>query len=262
MHHFFVERELITDEGILLTDSNYNHAVNVLRLREGERIIISDPDGVDYMCSVEEICREARGGTGPYLRAAVGEICEENHELPAEVVLFQCLPKSDKMELIIQKAVELGVTAVVPVNSKNCVMKLDEKKADNKLRRWQTIAENAAKQSKRSRIPEVHAPVGFREALDMCAGFDVRLIPYEEENCLTTMCEAIISFIPGRKIAVFIGPEGGFDPMEISMARRHDVIPVSLGKRILRTETAAIAILSLIMIRLEIAAEQDLFSEE
>lgn len=262
MHHFFVEKELITENGILLTESNYNHAVNVLRLREGERIIISDPDGVDYMCSVEEICRDTKGATGPYLRAAVGEVCEENHELPAEVVLFQCLPKSDKMELIIQKAVELGVSGIVPVNSKNCVMKLDEKKADNKLRRWQTIAESAAKQSKRSRIPEVHAPVSFREALDMCAGYDVRLIPYEEENGLTTMCEAIISFIPGRKIAVFIGPEGGFDPLEVSMARRHGVVPVSLGKRILRTETAAIAILSLIMIRLEIAAEQDLIIEE
>ncbi len=262
MHHFFVEKELITENGILLTESNYNHAVNVLRLREGERIIISDPDGVDYMCSVEEICRDAKGTTGPYLRATVGEVCEENHELPAEVVLFQCLPKSDKMELIIQKAVELGVSGIVPVNSKNCVMKLDEKKADNKLRRWQTIAESAAKQSKRSRIPEVHAPVSFREALDMCAGYDVRLIPYEEENGLTTMCEAIISFIPGRKIAVFIGPEGGFDPLEVSMARRHGVVPVSLGKRILRTETAAIAILSLIMIRLEIAAEQDLIIEE
>lgn len=268
MHHFFVEKPNFTDDSVFLTDDNYNHAVNVLRLEEGERIIISDPDGVDYMCSVAEICRP--GGTSSFserfgdawLRAAIGEICEENHELPAEVVLFQCLPKADKMELIIQKAVELGVTKIVPVQSKNCVVKLDEKKADSKIRRWQAIAESAAKQSKRSVIPEVLSPVNWKEALGLSAGFDVRMIPYEEENGLTSMCEAIISLLPGTKIAVYIGPEGGFDPLEVSMARRHGVVPVSLGKRILRTETAAIAVLSMIMIRLEIAADQNIMLSE
>ncbi len=274
MHHFFVSKEDFSGDSIFLTDENYNHAVNVLRLREGERILISDPDGVDYMCSVAEICRGG-GDTAnarypepctafgdAWLRAVIGEECTENHELPAEVVLFQCLPKADKMELIIQKAVELGVTAIVPVQSKNCVVKLDDKKTDAKIRRWQAIAESAAKQSKRSVIPVVHAPVNWKEALEMSTGFNVRMIPYEEENGLTSMCEAIISLLPGRRIAVYIGPEGGFDPMEVSMARRHGVVPVSLGRRILRTETAAIAVLSMIMIRLEIAADQDIMLEE
>ena len=253
MHHFFVEKENFTGDSIFLTDDNYNHAVNVLRLKEGERILISDPDGVDYICSVTEINRDDR-----QMRAVIGETCEDNHELPAQVVLFQCLPKADKMELIIQKAVELGVTAVVPVQSRNCVVRLDDRKADAKIRRWQAIAESAAKQSKRSVIPKVHMPVNWKEALEMSDGYDVRMIPYEAENGLTSMCEAIISLLPGRRIAVYIGSEGGFDPLEVSMARRHGVVPVSLGRRILRTETAAIAVLSMIMIRLEIAADQDI----
>ena len=259
MHHFFVETENITDDGIFLTGDNYNHAVNVLRLKEGERILISDPEGVDYFCSVAEIVREV---ADPRLRAVIGEVSEENHELPAEVVLFQCLPKADKMELIIQKAVELGVTTIVPVVSKNCVVKLDDKKADSKQKRWQAIAESAAKQSKRSRIPAVEMPVSFRQAVEMLERFDVAMIPYEDEKGLTGLCEAIISFVPGRRIGAIIGPEGGFDPLEVSMAKRHGIVPVSLGKRILRTETAAIAMLSLIMIRLEIAAESGLLMEE
>ena len=267
MHHFFADKENFREDSIFLTDENYNHAVNVLRLEEGERILISDPDGIDYLCSVAEIRRPGEQDHNDtfgdaWLRAVIGEVCEENHELPAEVVLFQCLPKADKMELIIQKAVELGVAAVVPVQSKNCVVKLDDRKADSKIRRWQAIAESAAKQSKRSVIPVVHAPVNWKEAIEMSAGFDVRMIPYEAENGLTSMCEAIISLLPGRKIAVYIGPEGGFDPLEVSMARRHGVVPVSLGRRILRTETAAIAALSMIMIRLEIAADQQIMLEE
>ena len=262
MHHFFAELEDFREDSILLTGENYNHAVNVLRLKEGERILVSGPDGTDHLCSVAEISRGSGEGEEPWLRALIGETCGENHELPAEVVLFQCLPKSDKMELIIQKAVELGVTAVVPVISRNCVVKLDDKKAEGKLRRWQAIAESAAKQSKRSIVPQILAPVSIRDAVEMLEEYDVRMIPYENENGLTSLCEAIISFVPGRRIAVMIGPEGGFDPMEVSMAKRHGVVPVSLGKRILRTETAAVAVLSLIMIRLEIASEQGLLMEE
>ena len=262
MHHFFAELEDFREDSILLTGENYNHAVNVLRLKEGERILVSGPDGTDHLCSVAEISRGSGEGEGPWLRALIGETCGENHELTAEVVLFQCLPKADKMELIIQKAVELGVTAVVPVISRNCVVKLDDKKAEGKLRRWQAIAESAAKQSKRSIVPQILAPVSIRDAVEMLEEYDVRMIPYENENGLTSLCEAIISFVPGRRIAVMIGPEGGFDPMEVSMAKRHGVVPVSLGKRILRTETAAVAVLSLIMIRLEIASEQGLLMEE
>ncbi len=254
MHHFFVGKENISGESIFIDDSqDYNHAVRVLRLGVGEKILVSDPEGTDYLCVVGEICESGKDGTD-CLKLQIEERLEENHELPARIVLFQCLPKSEKMELIIQKAVELGVSVIVPVRSKNCVVKLDEKKSASKTKRWQAIAESAAKQSKRSIIPEVREPVSFKEAVEMCENCDLGIIPYENEAGMTGTCEAIVNFIPGRSIGVIIGPEGGFDPLEVSMARRHGIVPVSLGKRILRVETAAIAVLSLIMVRLEIAA--------
>lgn len=263
MYHFFADKNNISDTEIFITGEDFNHAVNVLRLKAGERVMISDPSGRDYMCSVGDVLRASgpEGAGEDCLKLLIEEICEENHELPAEIVLFQCLPKSDKMELIIQKAVELGVTRIVPVASKNCIVKLDDKKAASRVKRWQAIAESAAKQSKRSIIPEVSELLSFKQAIDSCEDFDVKLIPYEDEHGLTATCEAIVSLLPGRRIAVFIGPEGGFDPLEVSMAKRHDIVPVSLGKRILRTETAAIAVLSLIMIRLEIASGMDLGEE-
>ena len=258
MHHFFVEKENFTDGRVCISGEDYNHAVNVLRLNTGERVLISDHEGRDFICLVEEkeeTDRESR------LWLKIEREAEENHELPAKVVLFQCLPKSDKLELIIQKAVELGVSGIVPVASKNCVVKLDDKKASSKLKRWRTIAESAAKQSMRSLVPAIHEPVSFKEAVELMEDYDVRLIPYENEKGIDSICEAIVNFVPGRSIAVIIGPEGGFDRLEVSMAERHGIMPVSLGKRILRTETAAISILSLIMIRLEIAAGMDLEAE-
>lgn len=259
MHHFFVDKDNISGSSVILDDhDDYNHAVRVLRLKKGEKIIVSDNEGVDYICIVDEI-DDAAGGER--LKLVIDEVMSENHELPSKVVLFQCLPKSEKTELIIQKAVELGVSDIVPVISKNCVVKLDDKKAVSKTKRWQLIAENAAKQSKRSIIPTVHEPVNFRQAAELAEGCDVRIMPYENEDGLIGTCEAIVSFIPGRSIGVFVGPEGGFDPLEVSMAKRHGIRPISLGKRILRTETAAIAILSLVMIRLEIASGMELEEE-
>ncbi len=256
MHHFFADKENISDDLIIIDDKDdYNHAVRVLRLKKGERIIVSDEDGADYICIVDET-------DGESLRLVIEERTEGNHELPSKVSLFQCLTKSDKMELIIQKAVELGVSDIVPVLAKNCVLKLDDKNTSSKLKRWQLIAENAAKQSKRSIIPTVHEPVNFKEAVELCERHSVSLIPYENESGMTGTCEAIVSLIPGNSIGVIIGPEGGFDPLEIAMARRHGISSISLGKRILRAETAAIAVLSLIMIRLEIAESLDLTVEE
>lgn len=249
MYHFFAKENSINGNEISIEGSDYNHAVNVLRLKKGERIMISDESGTDYYCTVGD-------SDGTVLRAHIDETASENHELPARVTLYQSLPKSDKMELIIQKATELGVTDIVPVESRNCVMKLEPKKTASKIARWQAIAEAAAKQSKRSVIPIVHEAVSFTEAVKRAeAESNVRIIPYEDERGMTGLCEAIISFIPGADIAVFVGPEGGYDRMEIKYAENHGISPVSLGKRILRAETAAISILSLIMVRLEIAAD-------
>lgn len=256
MHHFFTDKSNISDNTIIINDpDDYKHAVKVLRLKKGERIMVSDSDGRDYICSVAEL-----GSTD--ISLDIEEMPAENHELPSKVVLFQCLPKSDKMELIIQKAVELGVSDIVPVISRNCVVKLDDRKAVSKTGRWQTIAESAAKQSKRSIITRVHEPVDFKTAAQMCESCDMGIIPYENEDGIVGTCEAIVSFLPGKSIGVIVGPEGGFDPMEVKLAERHGIRPVSLGKRILRAETAAIAILSLIMIRLEIVSGMDLEAEE
>lgn len=258
MHHFFADKTDFKDGAVYLGGADYNHAVNVLRLRQSERVMISDPDGRDYYCTVDTV--EENDGAS-LLRLIIEEQAEDNHELPSQVILFQCMPKSDKMELIIQKATELGVSMIVPVTSKNCVVKLDDKKTESRLKRWRAIAESAAKQSKRSIIPEIHEPVDFKKACEMMETLDVRIMPYENENGMVSACEAIISFLPGKRIGVMLGPEGGFDRMEASMAGRHGISTISLGKRILRAETAAIAILSLIMIRLEISTNIDLAAE-
>ena len=279
MHHFFVKNDQIRNDKIYIIGEDYNHAANVLRLRSGEQVLISDEDGQDYLCEVEYALdaknkAEKREGKeevqmGPviedlafaglsHLRLTIRERQTENHELPARVWLFQGLPKSDKMEWIIQKATELGVSDIVPVDMKNCVTRIDGKKAAAKEKRWQAIAESAAKQSKRSRIPTVHPVMKFTDAIRSSDHFDVRILPYEAKNGIVSMCESIVSFLPGRDIAVLIGPEGGFDHMEVKLAESRGWTVVSLGKRILRTETAALAVLSMIMIRLEIVSEMKL----
>lgn len=254
MHHFFVKEEYIREGRAFLVGEDYHHAVNALRIRSGEQISISDGRGRDYLCTAEESLTLENGEKALSLRL---EAQEEGHELPSEVWLFQGLPKSDKLELIIQKATELGASHIVPVEMKNCVAKLEKSKAEQRLKRWNAIAESAARQSGRSIVPEVHLPVSFPEAVRMAQELDVSILPYEKEEGFLGLSEAIISFLPGRSIGVIIGPEGGFDPLEAKLAEARGILPVSLGKRILRTETAAIAALSLVMIRLEIAGEQD-----
>ena len=219
---------------------------NVLRMKPGEALLVSDGTGNDYQCEIERLEADR----------AVVRICQafcSQMELPSRIWLFQGLPKADKLEFIIQKAVELGAEAVVPVATKNAVVRLDEKKAQSKRKRWQSIAESAAKQSKRSRIPLVETVMSLKEAFGFIKeqGFDLCLIPYEQAQGMETMKEALAQVSSGQSIAVFIGPEGGFDESEIKLALEHGVRPVSLGKRILRTETAGLAILSALMMKLE-----------
>ena len=178
-------------------------------------------------------------------------IREEGLELPSRIYLFQGLPKGDKMELIIQKAVELGVYEIIPVASKRTVVKLDEKKAESKIARWQKIAEAAAKQSGRGVIPQVRNVMNFQEAVRYSKSAQVRMIPYELARDMTKTREVLERIKPGRDAAVFIGPEGGFDEEEVRTAKEEGVIPVTLGRRILRTETAGMAVLSIIMYHLE-----------
>lgn len=245
MHHFFVKPEQASGGKVRIIGQDVNHLKNVLRMKPGEQLLVSDGRGKDYLCQVETLEAET-------VEAAIISQ-EESRELPARIWLFQGLPKSDKMELIIQKAVELGAAGIVPVATKNAVVKLDPKKEEAKLKRWRTIAESAAKQSKRSLVPEISGVMTLKEAFSYIddVDFDLRLIPYENERGTTAAREAFARAVPGSRIAVFIGPEGGFEPPEIRLALEAGVIPVSLGKRILRTETAGIAVLSALMLRLE-----------
>ena len=157
------------------------------------------------------------------------------------------------MEFIIQKAVELGAAGIVPVSTRNTVVKLDPKKEEAKVKRWQAIAESAAKQSKRSLVPRVSGIMTLKEAFDYVEsqGFSVRLIPYEHEAGMDGTKTGLDAAGPGQDIAVFIGPEGGFDEREIELALSKGVRPISLGRRILRTETAGLALLSVLIMRLE-----------
>ena len=176
---------------------------------------------------------------------------EAGYELSSKIYLFQGLPKSDKMEWIIQKAVELGVHQVIPVATKRAVVRLEGKKEVNKQRRWQAISESAAKQSKRMLIPNVHQVLSFKEALKYAESMDIRLIPYELAKGMQETKEILAAIEQGQSIGIFIGPEGGFEEKEVEAAISEGAKPITLGKRILRTETAGLAILSVLMFQLE-----------
>ncbi|MGO4971116.1 16S rRNA (uracil(1498)-N(3))-methyltransferase [[Clostridium] aminophilum] len=244
MYHFFVEPDQIEEEQITILGEDVNHIGNVLRMKPGEKVLISAEGEMDRLCGIEEIRREE-------VICRILEVREENNELPARIHLYQGLPKSDKMELIIQKAVELGAYRIVPVSTKNTVVKLDAKKAESKVKRWNAIALAAAKQSKRSVIPEVAPVLSFGQALEEVKGFGLKLIPYENADGMAKTRELLGKAAPGQDIAVFIGPEGGFDPGEIEKAKDAGAEPVTLGKRILRTETAGLCILSALMMQLD-----------
>ena len=245
MYQFFVEPEQICDSIITITGGDVNHIKNVLRMKPGEEISISNGvDGKEYRCGILSMEEEK-------VVCELRFIKEDGLELPARVYLFQGLPKADKMELIIQKAVELGVYEIIPVAAKRCVVKLEEKKAASKIARWQGIAEAAAKQSKRRIVPKVGNVMTFGEAIQRAASMDVRLIPYELAEGMGRTKELIKGIQPGQDIAVFIGPEGGFEKAEIERALAAGVEPVTLGKRILRTETAGLTVMAWIMYRLE-----------
>lgn len=243
MYQFFVESGQIGKDSVMIEGSDVNHIKNVLRMKPGEKIRISGPAGENYFCEIAEI-------EDSFVRASILEKDETGTELPNRIYLFQGLPKNDKMELIIQKAVELGVYEIIPVAMKNCVVKLDAKKATAKTARWQGIAESAAKQSKRSLIPKVSEPVSYKEAVAYAMKLDQKLVPYENERGMAATREAVEAVRPGESIGIFIGPEGGFAPEEIE-AVKGEMKLISLGSRILRTETAGFTTLAILMYHIE-----------
>lgn len=245
MYQFFVDSSQIQDKRIIITGSDVNHIKNVLRLQPGEEIAVKNGvDDREYRCGIEEFTQDSVICTLRFIR-------EEGVELPSKIYLFQGLPKADKMELIIQKSVELGVFEVIPLAVKRCVVKLDEKKAAAKVKRWQGIAKAAAKQCRRGIIPTVSEPMSMRDAVAYARQMDVKLIPYELAGDMAHTKKIIEAIRPGESVAVFIGPEGGFEQSEVEEALAAEIMPVTLGKRILRTETAGLTVLSWLLYHLE-----------
>lgn len=243
MFNFFADKSQFNNESYFISGSDYNHIVNVLRMHIGDKLLVSF-SGKSDLCEIESTDNET----------VVAKIIEkdfQNTELPVKIYLFQGLPKSDKMELIIQKTTELGISDIIPVEMNRCVVKIEEKKKTAKQARWQAVAESAAKQSKRNYIPEIHSIVNYRQALEIANNLDVFLVPYENEDGMATTKDALKQITLGKSVGIFIGPEGGFDENEIVLAKENGGLTISLGKRILRTETAAITSVAMCMLHTE-----------
>lgn len=247
MLHLFADPSDVQDELLTITGPEVNHIRNVMRLKPGEEISVSiGGDGKEYRYGIESYTEDS-------VLCRLRFVKDKEVELPVKVLLFQGLPKADKMDLIVQKAVELGAAEIIPVSMERCVVKLDAGKAAKKTARWQTIAESAASQSRRSIIPRVLAPMSMREAVEYAKEqTEVRVIPYELQEDDGSVKQYLESLKEGQSVSIFIGPEGGFTPAEVELAKEAGIRPISLGRRILRTETAGLSILSWLIYILEI----------
>lgn len=245
MYHIFADPAQIDGESsITITGPEVNHIRSVLRMKPGERLLVGDGVSANYLCALTAVSPDA-------VTAEILSVIRESTELPSRLYLFQGLPKGDKMELIIQKAVELGVYQIVPVETRRTVVRLDAKKAEDRVRRWNAIAESAAGQSGRVLVPRVAPLMSWEKALEYGKCLDVKLMPYENAKDMAATRRAVEQVKPGVSAGVLIGPEGGFEEAEVSDARKAGFVPVSLGSRILRTETAGMTMLSILMYRIE-----------
>lgn len=243
MFNFFCSDENKQNSRYIINGADYNHIKNVLRMQVGDTCLVSC-GGQSDLCQIDSFFEDA----------VCLEIIEENYndtELPVKIYLFQGLAKGDKMEYIIQKTVELGAYAIVPVEMKHCVVKLDDKKAKSKQTRWQSISESAAKQSKRNIIPEIMDVCTFDKALEFAKTLDLILVPYENKDGMKATADALKNLKNVKSVGIFIGPEGGFENGEIEKALEAGAKVISLGKRILRTETAAVTAVSMCMLQIE-----------
>ena len=252
MHRFFVEPSQIGEKEIVITGPDVNHIRNVLRMRAGEELLAADGQGSEYRCILREL-------QDSEIRAEICRKLSGSAELPSRITLFQGLPKSDKMDLIIQKCVELGVFRIVPVTTKRTVVKLDAKKEESRRKRWTAVSESAAKLSQRTYrfksfflfFVEISGVRGFKEAVEEAGELDVCLIPYEKAEDMARTREILSGIPAGASIGVFIGPEGGFEEEEVREAMEAGARPITLGRRILRTETAGMAVLAMLGYLLE-----------
>lgn len=248
MPKFFITQDQIEKDKITIVGQDVNHIKNVLRQKIGDEIVIcSNTTAQDYKCKIEKIEEEK-------ILCKIKEKIENNSESNIKVTIFQGLPKADKMELVIQKSVELGAYDITPIEMKRCVVKLNEKDKTKKIERWQKIAEVAAKQSGRNQIPKINNIIPIKNICKFTDEYDLILVAYEKEE--NTTLKQVLKEIKQEqkenfKIAVVIGPEGGIEEQEIEMLEQSGAKIITLGKRILRTETVALNMLSIILYELE-----------
>ena len=250
MTQIFADLSNLQDGMLAIGGEDYNHIKNVLRMHPGEKLTVRGTDQ-----SSDEYVFEIVSFSDGLVNCRQLSVKQSETELPARVILFQGLPKSDKMDFIVQKTVEMGVTEIVPVEMHRSIVKLAGDKRRKRAARWQAIAESAAKQSKRAVIPLVQEIMTFREAIRYAvSSADLVLVPYEAmaDAAETGTRSLLESLEPGRTVAVFVGPEGGFEESEIEEAMENGAKTVSLGRRILRTETAALAFLAFLIYRFEL----------
>lgn len=241
MPKFFVDKNSINDHTITVEGENANHIASVLRCMEGDEVTLCDGDCTDYICRLTSVDKKK-------VVAEVVDICSCASEPNLKIRLYQGLPKGDKMELIIQKCIEIGVDSIVPVQTKYSVAKLKGKE-DKKIARWNKIAEAASKQCGRGKIPVIEDLMTFDAAIMDCKKLDCVLIPYENER--ENSIKSFVKKFRGKTIGIFIGPEGGFANSEIDAAVKSGAVPVTLGSRILRTETAGLVTSVILLYELE-----------
>lgn len=245
MYRFYIQEDQIGADEITIIGVDVNHIRNVLRLEPGDWVVACNGAGKDYVSRIKTLDQEQ-------IVLQVEKVQETGTELPARITLFQGLPKKDKMEWIIQKAVELGVYEIVPVMMKRCVVRLNEqKKIRKKQERWQAIAEAAAKQCDRGIIPVVYEPVTMEQAFDMARTIEYNMMPYELQDGIEASRNIVAEACGHTSLGIFIGPEGGFELEEVEHAIAEEIHPMTLGKRILRTETAGMALLSILMFQMQ-----------
>lgn len=244
MFNFFAKENSRVGDRFFINGADLNHIKNVLRLKVGDEILISC-EGQSHLCQISLFSDDS-------LEAQIIEENANSTELETKICLFEGLPKGDKLETIIQKTVELGVYKIIPVEMARSIVKLDDKKKKQKRERWQAICESAAKQSKRNIIPEISLPLKFNDALKEAEKLDLLLVPYENENGMQETLSALKGLAEHKSVGIFIGPEGGFEESEIQSLKKLGGKIISLGKRILRTETAAITATAMCMLALEL----------
>lgn len=246
MYRFFVDADQLENDFVEITGDDYNHIHNVLRMKIGEKVLLCDGSDREYEASIVEFS-DAKSA----VRLKITDVFGTSRELPAKLILFQGYPKGDKMEQIVQKAVELGAYEIVPVMMNRCVVKLDDKKAAKKVERLNLIAESAAKQSKRGIIPKVKEVMNFNDALEYAKTLGCVIIPYECAEGMEYSRTVLKNAADKGSIGIFIGPEGGFENSEIEKLKAIKGNVITLGHRILRTETAGMTVLSVLMWLLE-----------